>query len=340
VQAPAQQTIHISHASDVSIARRAVREMARAIGFDEHGSEEIVLVVSELGSNLVKHAGGGTLTMTPVTDGGRSGMQIECVDRGPGIPDTDLAVADGFSTAGSLGYGLGTVNRMMDEFDIMSRGGPDHGTYILCRQWLRLEVPGTEPCPLDFGAAARAHPGMTLNGDAFVIRRWGESALVGVIDGLGHGQYAHRAAQKAQEYVKRHFDQPMISIFRGVGRDCRATRGVVMALARFDWGQGRLTFASVGNVEARVLGGSEPIGFMIRRGVLGLNAPNPVVTEHRWQPGYVMVLHSDGLTTHWRWEDFRHLASQPAADMARELLRALAKDSDDATVIVVKEAAS
>ena len=354
----------VSHSSDASAARRAAKQVAQAIGFGDRESDEIALVVSELASNLVKHAGGGMLTLTPITDALRVGLQIESVDSGPGIPDVEQAITDGFSTADSLGYGLGTVNRLMDEFDISSEGGPEHSTRIVCTRWLCLKARSIESCPLDLGAATRGHPGMTLNGDAFVTKKRGESALVAVIDGLGHGQYAHRAAQKAREYVERHFDQPLISIFRGTGRACLATRGVVMALARFAIGDQNaefgthatdrktqanpavrnqqaalhVTFATIGNIEARVFGGPEPVGFRICRGIIGANAPNPAITEHRWDPSNVMVLHTDGLTTRWRWEDFAHLASQSATEMAQGLLCALAKDNDDATVVVVKEA--
>ena len=159
---------------------------------------------------------------------------------------------------------------------------------------------------------------------------------MGVIDGLGHGQLAHRAAQTARQYVESHFDLPLDQIFRGAGRACRATRGVVMALARFDWGQGRLTFASVGNIAVRVFPRGEPFHFVIRRGVIGLNAPSAVVTEHPWSPDQVLVLHSDGVATHWGWQNFTGWADRPAAAMAQDLLRAKGKDEDDATVIVVR----
>jgi signal transduction histidine kinase len=75
---------------------------------------------------------------------------------------------------------------------------------------------------------------------------------------------------------------------------------------------------------------------MVRRGVLGLHAPTPIATEHPWGARSILVLHSDGVTTRWRWEDFRHLAKAPATVIARQSLRALAKDNDDATVLVVK----
>jgi anti-sigma regulatory factor (Ser/Thr protein kinase) len=332
------QVIPIALASDVHVARRAARAMALATGFDAKVSEEIVIAMSELASNLVKHARGGKLTLTPVNVGGRVGIQVESRDCGPGIADVEQAMADGFSTAGSLGCGLGTVNRLMDRFDITSQRRGGIGTHIVCTRWLRVDQPPLSPWPLEFGAATRPYPTMPVNGDAFVIKRWSASALVSVIDGLGHGPYAHRAAQTARQYVETHFDQSLDAIFRGVGRACRATRGVVMALVRFDFaGHGiRFSFASVGNIEARLFGRSDRQQFIVRRGILGGHAPNPRVTEHRWEPGTVMVLHSDGVTSHWGLADFPDLASESPTTMAQRLLRALAKEHDDATVVVVR----
>jgi len=310
--------------------------LAESIGFDPAACEEIALAMTELATNLIKHAQGGKLTLTPLADGGRVGLEIESRDSGPGIADVEQALADRFSTAGTRGTGLGAVNRLMDELDITSEHG--RGTRIVCRKWVRQHPSSIRPCPLAFGVATRPRQPGVDNGDAFVVKQWVESALVGVIDGLGHGQFAHCAAQAARQYVESHFDLPLDQIFRGVGRACRATRGVVMALARFDWGQGRLAFASVGNIESRVFPCSELFPFSIRRGVIGLNAPNAVVTEHPWLPGHVLVLHSDGLRTHWGWKDFPGVAEQPAQSLAQEFLRLLAKEEDDATVIVVRSA--
>jgi anti-sigma regulatory factor (Ser/Thr protein kinase) len=335
------QVIPVAHASDVQVVRRAARDMAMALGFDTKGSEEIVIAVSELASNLVRHAQGGTLTLMPVNDGGRVGLQIESHDLGPGIADVEQATADGFSTAGSLGAGLGAVNRLMHQFDITSQRGVSPGTHIVCTRWLRLDEPPLRPCPLEFGAATRAYPTMPVNGDAFVIKRWGASALVSVIDGLGHGQYAHRAALTARHYVETHFDQSLEAIFRGVGRACRATRGVVMALVRFDFGGPGIRFsvANVGNIEARLFGSATRPQFIVRRGIVGGNAPNPQVTEHRWQAGMVMVLHSDGVTSRWGLADFPTLATESATTLAQSLLRALANEHDDATIVVVRDSA-
>ena len=164
--------------------------------------------------------------------------------------------------------------------------------------------------------------------------------------------------------METHFNRPLEDIFRSTQRSCRSTRGVVMALARFDFGTGLsypgspdridhdssptnqaivnrqssilLSFATIGNIEARVVNSIEPYRFAIRRGIVGRNAPKPVVTQHEWNFNNILVLHSDGLTTHWRWEDFQYLANEPATFMAREMLRKLGKETDDATVVVVK----
>ena len=255
---------------DVVVVRRAAKELAGQLGFAAKDAEEVALAVSELATNLVKHAGGGVLTLREVEAENKVGIEAECLDAGPGIPDVEHAFTDGFSTAGSLGYGLGTVLRLTDEVTVESLGERERGTHIVCRRWRRRPSSRAHRCPFVFGAASRAHPRMPINGDAFIIKEWDGAALVGVIDGLGHGQFAHRASQTARRQVETHYDQPLEEIFRGVARVCRATRGVVMALARFDWERQRVTLASVGNIEIRTYRTAEPLRFMVRRGVLGI----------------------------------------------------------------------
>jgi len=245
-------------------------------------------------------------------------------------------VTDGYSTAGSLGTGLGTVNRLMDNLDF--RVKPQAGLRIVCQRWIRSENKISAKW-LEFGAATRACRLLPENGDAMVIKQWNDSALVGIIDGLGHGRFAQKASLAARQYVEQHFDQPLDSLFRGVSRACRATRGVVMALSRFDLTRQTISFASVGNIEIRLIGSEHP-RLVIRRGVLGLNAPNPVISENAWNATSILVMHSDGLRTRWQWEEFQDVAQLPPAAIARQLLNKLGKIEDDATVIVVKNADS
>jgi len=328
--------IHITTLPEVRHAQDTARSLAGAIGFSTQECDEIGLVVSELGSNLIRHAGGGILRLTVNSEQARTGIQIESEDAGPGIPDFDRALTDGYSSAGSLGTGLGAVNRLMDELELrpLSAGG----AHIVCQRWLRPSANVATARWLEFGAATRPYRYQRENGDAFVVRQWDGSALTGVIDGLGHGQFAQRAAQAARQYVEQHFDRPLEDLFRGAGRACRATRGVVMALARFDFAGPTVAVANVGNVEVRLIGSVTPVNLIVRRGIIGLNAPQPITTVCPWGPASFLVMHSDGVSSHWDWKNFRDLAQESSGTLAQRLLVAHGKTEDDATVLVVRNA--
>lgn len=320
----------IQEPSDVLVASHAADELMLLAGFAEQERADIAIAVRELATNILKHAGAGEVRIWVGVDA----FEVEAVDEGPGILSVERAVTDGYSSAGSLGYGLGTVNRLMDDMVIESVRG--RGTTVTARRQRRVheDVPGR--CPLDIGVATLAKPGYDENGDAFVVRLWGTKALVGVIDGVGHGGPAKVASQAARRYVESHHDQPLDGIFRGAATACRGTRGVVMALGRFDWGLDRLEFASVGNIEARVLGAEQPINFVVRRGIIGLNAPPPRLTTHAWPAAATLVMYSDGVQDHWGPDALDGLAEAPASAMARTLLDRLGRETDDATVLVVK----
>lgn len=306
------------------------------LGFPDVAAEEIALVTTELATNLLKHATEGVLEVEAVEREGRRGLRIGSSDLGPGIHDVERVFADGHSTAGSLGYGLGTVNRLMDELEITSAPELERGTRISCIRWIREEARATRSLALSFGVTARPRPGDELNGDTYLIKQWGESALIAVIDGLGHGQFALRASHTARDYVERHYDAPLERIFAGANRACRGTRGAVMAIARIDVATSTLTFGSVGNIEARLMSGPERRGLAVRRGVVGLNAPRPLVKQHPWGPDAMLVMHSDGLSTSWGREELPGLARLPAPDAARRLFAQHSKPNDDAVVVVVK----
>jgi anti-sigma regulatory factor (Ser/Thr protein kinase) len=329
--------IRVATLSEIRRAGEPARSFAASIGFPAQDCDEIVLVVTELASNLVRHGGGGILTLTANVAPDQVGIQIESEDRGPGIANFDRAVTDGYSTAGSLGTGLGAVNRLMDELEL--RPMPAGGAHIVCRRWLRASTtPATRW--LEFGVATRAYGFQRENGDAFIVRQWGGNALAGVIDGLGHGQFALRAAQAARQYVERHFDRPLEDLFRGAGRACRGTRGVVMALARFDFANHTFAVANVGNVEVRIFGAAARANLVVRRGIVGLNAPQPVTTVCQWTRGTILVMHTDGVRSHWDWKDFSDLTQEPSGAAAQRLLAALGRAEDDATVLVVRSAHS
>jgi serine/threonine-protein kinase RsbT len=118
-------------------ASRSVLEStlySRKAGFDETPSRMIATAVSELVRNILKYAGSGELRLRQVKEPGRRGIEIEVVDRGPGIADCEAAMDDHFSSGGTLGLGLPGVRRMMDEFSLEST--PGEGTRVTARKWI------------------------------------------------------------------------------------------------------------------------------------------------------------------------------------------------------------
>lgn len=325
--------VRVSSPPELRHAEDCARRVAGELGFSARDCDDIALAVAELASNLLKHAAGGELRFEPMQSAGRTGLRVESLDCGPGIADFERALRDGYSSVGSLGTGLGTVNRLMDDLEYHAL--PAGGSRIVCSRWLRTET-HRRARQLEIGVASRAYRQGLENGDAFVSREWGSGALVGVIDGLGHGQFAHRAAQVARQYIDQHYDLPLEAVFRGVGRTCQATRGVVMALALFDHDRKRFTCASIGNIELRVHGSAAPIRFIARRGVVGQQAPVPVAEEYPWEEGMTLVMHSDGVRARWSWSDFPTLWRERPSQIAQRLLCALGREDDDATVLVVR----
>ena len=322
-------------------ARQAARNFTEAMGVEELQREEIALVVSELATNLVKHALGGTLKLSRVHDGTRKGMEIESLDRGPGFHRVPFeeALLDGVSSTGSLGGGLGTVSRLMDELWMTPRESSGGGTKIICRKWFAEENKerSEHHCPLQFGVATRPYPGMRFNGDDFVIHRSGERTLFAVIDALGHGWEAHSAAVEARLYIERNAEKSLLSLFQGVDRICASMRGVVMAAGRLNWKEKELEFASLGNIESRIIrDGAESTRLPIRRGYLGGRKIKPVLSSRSWSERDIIVLHSDGLTTSWRAEALGVPLSESAPAIARAMLRRFSSEQDDSTVLVVK----
>jgi serine/threonine-protein kinase RsbT len=128
-----ERRIPIRSDADIVIARVRGRQLAQQLGFEGSDLTLIATAISEVARNIVKYAGQGELTLGPAQRGGQRGILVVARDDGPGIADLEQAMADGFSTSGSLGLGLPGARRLMDEFDIVSEVGS--GTTVTMAMW-------------------------------------------------------------------------------------------------------------------------------------------------------------------------------------------------------------
>ena len=125
--------IRIDKEADIVAVRQPVRELAKALGFDQFAVAALTTAASELSRNVWVHAQRGVARITVLRNGPRVGLELEFVDHGPGIADLNRALAGGFSTSKSLGLGLSGTKRLVDEFNIES--APDRGTKVVIRKW-------------------------------------------------------------------------------------------------------------------------------------------------------------------------------------------------------------
>ncbi|MBD2612749.1 anti-sigma regulatory factor [Nostoc punctiforme FACHB-252] len=127
------ETIKIQSSGDVVLVRQTVRQVAVEIGFSLVDQTKIVTAASELARNTLDYGGGGTAKLETLEEGKRRGIKLTFEDRGPGIPDIELALKDGFTTGSGLGMGLSGAKRLASEFEIQSVVG--EGTRVTIIRW-------------------------------------------------------------------------------------------------------------------------------------------------------------------------------------------------------------
>ena len=127
------EIISVTTSGDIVAVRHAVRRQAVKINLSLVDQTKIVTAASELARNMLIYGGGGEVTLEVLQEGVRHGLRVHFVDDGPGIPDIDLALRDGFTSGHGMGLGLGGAKRLVNEFIIES--APGKGTRVTITRW-------------------------------------------------------------------------------------------------------------------------------------------------------------------------------------------------------------
>lgn len=316
-----EQPITIINALDSALVQKKIEEAVKEIGFNYRQQDDIIFGVEKLVSHVVEYATHSSIRFEHIFEGEKEGIQINVSSYG----------------LRHFGVDFNGINQRFDGFEIGElREGPS-GIWITAKKWLnKIQDANWQDYFLDTGAVTHAKPGEEYNGDAYYAKSWEGKGLIAVIDGLGHGEQASKAADSASGYIQEHAGQTIGALFKGVNQVCQATHGVVMAIAQFDWRLGKLTFASIGNIEAKVLKQQEKVHLPAVRGFIGRIAPVPKVVDIEWNPDWILVLHSDGVSKNWQSQDFAYLFDKRAQMMAEHMYQKLHLEHDDATVLVAK----
>jgi serine/threonine protein phosphatase PrpC len=186
-----------------------------------------------------------------------------------------------------------------------------------------------------WGAAIRPKTGQSVSGDAYVILPFLDNHLLAaVIDGLGGGEAAAEAAQRAVSVLKRQPTLELTELMRQADRALAGSRGAVMALLRLDARDRSAEFVGVGNIGVQVYSDLliKPIS---KNGIVGYRLPQLLRMTYTYNSGDIFVLYSDGISSRFTTEQSPDLY-QPPQQIADEILQRFGKDNDDATVVVIR----
>jgi anti-sigma regulatory factor (Ser/Thr protein kinase) len=326
-----QLVFPITHASDIAAARRAGTRLADELGFDEVQAGRLAIVITEAGTNILKHAGEGTLYIMRAQAGvATPGIDVLAVDSGPGIADIGTSMQDGVSTAGTAGTGLGALRRQSDEFDFWSMRG--RGAAFFMRLWRGRPPP--EPCGIEVGALCVPMAGEEACGDGWAVSCNLDGATLLGVDGLGHGPEAAKAAHAAIEALERRPSDAPSEVLHAAHQGLRITRGAALSVARIDYSGDEVRFAGIGNVNGVVHDGATRRALVSHNGIVGANMRKVHEFRVECAPGALCILHSDGLQPRWDLADYPGLAMRAPALVAGILMRDFIRGRDDAMVLV------
>jgi anti-sigma regulatory factor (Ser/Thr protein kinase) len=327
-QAPGDlRWLRVEDPSATSACRGAALALAGRLDFPAARADQMALAVTEAASNLHKHASQGAMLLRIGRDAGPPGIEMVTIDAGPGVPDTSAALRDGHSTSGTLGIGLGAIQRLADFYDLYSVRG--HGTVLVARFW-----PQPRPGTPRYAGLTRPITGESECGDVFGAAE-ADGIVTGVLcDGLGHGPLAATAAREAVRVVlEEPAAEPAVLVERAHHRMAH-TRGGAIGVVQVAGPVVR--FAGLGNIAAVILAGDTRKGMLSVPGIAGHQARTIRQFEYDAPPGAAIILHSDGISNRWDPRVLPGLSARDPLVIAAALLAEAGTRRDDAGLLVLK----
>ncbi len=324
----------VREVNEVGEARRAATGLARGHGLGEDLVARIALVATEMATNVFKHGGGGMIVMDQFADADGSGVELVALDKGPGMADVARCLADGFSTSGSPGTGLGAIARNSGRHAIYSR--PGQGTAVMARFFPPVK---TSPRGSEFGAVIEPYPGESVCGDGWAALNGRLGATLLLVDGSGHGPLAAGAAEAAVRAFADNIDKECVPLVEAIHRALAPTRGAALAVARVDTAAQVVRFVGVGNIGALLASGGESRRMASYNGTAGHVAPRIREFTYPFAGRPLIIMHSDGLSARWDIDAYPGLAASHASLVAGVLFRDHRRGRDDAAVVAMRAAA-
>ena len=328
----------LHESSQIGDARRQAARIAEELSFDEVAAGRLALVVTELATNLVKHARDGMLLIGRADGATGSAIEVVSMDRGPGMHNVGHSMTDGTSTSGTAGTGLGAVKRLSNDFHIFSKR--DQGTLIVARvapdSTLESSRVGAPASGLSCAGLCVAAPGEFVSGDSWSCRAVGAGGAILMADGLGHGPDAAEAADAAVAAFLKHPEDGPKDVLERCHNALRGSRGAAVAAINIDAERQVVRFCGAGNIAARLLTGVQDRSLMSQHGTVGLQIRRLQELEYALPEHALLVVHSDGIQSRWNFSETPELLACDPILIAAHIVRDQLRGRDDATVVVAR----
>jgi anti-sigma regulatory factor (Ser/Thr protein kinase) len=332
--------IHIGGMSGVVEARQRAIRICETRGPGAALSNILAVIVTELATNIVKHAGQGDLLIRTCNETEVCAIECLALDQGPGIRDVGLTLKDGNPTGAGPENGLRTVRSLSSVFDVYTR--PGIGTAVLARiekeRSVQAADPQHQPGPFrcETGVVCLPLEPDTPCGDGWDVIRLPDRTVILVIDGLGHGPEAAKVPEEAIRCIRKNPAGEPAEILWTLHDALRSTRGGVAAVAVIDDMKGRITYAGAGNISGRIITGPDTHKMVSLSGTVGYEIRKIREFSHSFESGALLVMYSDGLFMRWDMEDYPGLRQKHPSLIAGVLYRDHTRGTDDVTVLAVK----
>ncbi|MFP3913935.1 MAG: ATP-binding protein [Actinomycetota bacterium] len=263
--------------ADVYVAAEQAASVAEEAGFDRYARADIETAVSEICSNVVRHAEGGWLAIRLRA----GGFEVAATDRGPGFGAPPRGRA-------GLGIGLEGARRLMGSLEVESIPG---GSRVTATRPLPSHPPSPSWGPWAVSVVYRARAGEAVSGDAARVETVGDELRIGLADGLGSGVHAARTARAVLAGMELPHARGPAAALEAAHRASGHTRGAAAAVV-FLQPDGQGVFSGLGDVSGIAAGSGE---LRARPGMVGHGRPDPVDVPFRVEAGGSVLLWSDGI---------------------------------------------
>lgn len=323
------QVVVVEEVSQVGQARRNAQTLADSMGFDEMDAGRVALAATELATNLIKHGRGGRMYLSAVCGRGGLGVELCTLDAGPGF-SLAQSLADGYSTGGTQGLGLGAIKRQATVLDAWS---DDKGSVVVARIYASRAAQHVD---VPYGALRLAMRNELACGDAWHLRADAQTVALSLIDGLGHGLSASDAAQAGVAAAAQLGNAAPSDIIAAMHAAMSGTRGGAVAVARMDVDSGALQFAGIGNIAAALHEPAATRGMASHPGIVGVQFRKAQPFHFHAPAGTLLLMHSDGLQARWNLRDYPGLLHRHPALIVAVLQRDFDRGRDDTGIVALR----